>query len=97
MTSPGSTPALLAAYRPWPEWNDYVIIAHGNRIVHAIWGVNDRYPDHVIRVETFEDKFIKYTPQDFEVTAQRINEQVGAVSAFDAACRTARIAEASAR
>jgi hypothetical protein len=31
-------PALLAAYRPWPQWNDYVIVAHGNRIVHAING-----------------------------------------------------------
>jgi hypothetical protein len=31
-------PTLLAAYRPWPQWNDYVIIAHGNRIVHAING-----------------------------------------------------------
>jgi hypothetical protein len=29
---------LLAAYRPYPAWNDYVVIAHGNRIVHAING-----------------------------------------------------------
>lgn len=64
-----------------------------NRIVHAVWGVNKKYPDDIIRVETFDDKFIKYTPQDFETVAQRIKEQVDAVSAFDAACREARIAE----
>lgn len=64
-----------------------------NRIVHAIWGVNDKYPDHIIRVETFDDKFIKYTPHDFDTTAQRIKEQVDAVTAFDAACRKARITE----
>lgn len=29
---------LRAAYRPYPEWNDYVVIAHGNRIVQAING-----------------------------------------------------------
>lgn len=30
--------ALLADYRPYPQWNDYVVIAVGNRIVHAING-----------------------------------------------------------
>ena len=29
---------LLGAYRPYPEWNDYVVIAHGNRIIHAVNG-----------------------------------------------------------
>jgi hypothetical protein len=67
-----------------------------NRIVHAVWGINNRYPEHIIRVETFDDKFIKYTPQDFENAAQRIKEQVDAVSAFDAACKAARIADAPA-
>lgn len=67
-----------------------------NRIVHAVWGLNDKYPEHVIRVEIFDDKFIKYTPQDFDTTAVRIKEQVDAVTAFDAQCRKARIAEAEA-
>ncbi len=30
--------ALLAGYRPYPQWNDYVVIAYGDRIVHAING-----------------------------------------------------------
>lgn len=30
--------ALLAAYRPYPQWNDYVVIARGNRIIHVING-----------------------------------------------------------
>lgn len=64
-----------------------------NRIVHAVWGINNKYPEHVIRVETFEDKFVKYTPQDFDTVAQRIKEQVDAVTAFDAACREARLAQ----
>lgn len=29
---------LLDAYRPYPEWNDYVVIAYDNRIIHAING-----------------------------------------------------------
>lgn len=29
---------LRGAYRPYPEWNDYVVIAFGNHIVHAING-----------------------------------------------------------
>lgn len=29
---------LLDAYRPRPEWNDYVVIAYDNRIIHAING-----------------------------------------------------------
>jgi hypothetical protein len=29
---------LLAGYRPYPQWNDYVVIAHGDRIIHAING-----------------------------------------------------------
>ncbi len=29
---------LLADYRPYPQWNDYVVIAYGNRVVHAING-----------------------------------------------------------
>ncbi|MBY8820754.1 3-keto-disaccharide hydrolase [Sphingomonas colocasiae] len=29
---------VLAAYRPYPAWNDYVVIAHGDRIAHAING-----------------------------------------------------------
>lgn len=42
--------SLRAAYRPYPEWNDYVVIAYGNRIVHAINGqlaldAVDRNPD----------------------------------------------------
>ena len=67
-----------------------------NRIVHAVWGLNGKYPEHVIRVESFDDKFIKYTPQDFDTTALRIKEQVDAVTAFDAECRKVRIAEAEA-
>ena len=64
-----------------------------NRIVHAIWGINDKYPDHIIRVETFDDKFIKYTPQDFDNVSERIKAEVDAVTAFDSACRRARLAE----
>ena len=30
--------SLLAGYRAYPQWNDYVVIAVGNRIVHAING-----------------------------------------------------------
>lgn len=30
--------ALLADYRPYPRWNDYVVIAYGNRVIHAING-----------------------------------------------------------
>lgn len=29
---------LLATYRPAPGWNDYVVIAYGNRIIHVING-----------------------------------------------------------
>jgi hypothetical protein len=29
---------LLATYRPYPEWNDYVVIARGNRIIQVING-----------------------------------------------------------
>lgn len=29
---------LLADYRPYPQWNDYVVIAYGNRVIHAING-----------------------------------------------------------
>lgn len=64
-----------------------------NLIVHAVWGINDRYPDHIIRVETFYDRFIKYTPDDFDKVADRIKEQVDAVTAFDSACRRVRLAE----
>jgi|KBSMisStaDraftv2_1062788.scaffolds.fasta_scaffold783239_1 hypothetical protein len=64
-----------------------------NRIVHAVWGVNKVYPDHIIRVEKFDHKFIKYTLKDFDDVAQRIKEQIDAVSAFDADCRAARTAE----
>jgi hypothetical protein len=55
--------------------------------------VNNKYPEHIIRVETFDDKFIKYTPQDFANAVDRIKEQVDAVSAFSAACREARFTE----
>ena len=30
---------LYAAVRPYPEWNDYVVIAYGNHLVHAVNGV----------------------------------------------------------
>lgn len=30
---------LYAAVRPYPQWNDYVVIAYGNHLVHAINGV----------------------------------------------------------
>ena len=30
---------VLAAVKPYPEWNDYTIIAYGNHIIHAINGV----------------------------------------------------------
>jgi hypothetical protein len=31
--------AIMAAQRPYPEWNDLVVIAHGNHLIHAINGV----------------------------------------------------------
>jgi hypothetical protein len=34
-----SRQAIMAAQRPYPEWNDLVVIAHGNRLIHAINGV----------------------------------------------------------
>jgi hypothetical protein len=34
-----SKTAIMAAQRPYPEWNDYVVVAYGNRIVHALNGV----------------------------------------------------------
>lgn len=29
---------VLGAYRPNPEWNEYVVVAHGNHIVHVVNG-----------------------------------------------------------
>lgn len=37
MTNPRET--IIAAIRPYPEWNDVVLIAHGNRIIHVINGL----------------------------------------------------------
>lgn len=34
-----SKAAIMAAQRPYPEWNDYVVVAYGNRIVHALNGI----------------------------------------------------------
>lgn len=34
-----SRQAIMAAQRPYPEWNDLVVIAHGNHLIHAINGV----------------------------------------------------------
>lgn len=31
--------AIMAAQRPWPEWNDLVVIAYGNHLLHAVNGV----------------------------------------------------------
>jgi Domain of Unknown Function (DUF1080)/Cytochrome C oxidase, cbb3-type, subunit III len=31
--------SIYAAVRPYPEWNDYVVIAYGNRFVHAVNGL----------------------------------------------------------
>jgi mono/diheme cytochrome c family protein len=30
--------AIYAALKPYPEWNHYVVIAYGNRIIHAVNG-----------------------------------------------------------
>lgn len=64
-----------------------------NRIVHAVWGTNQHYPNDVIRVETFTDKHMRYTPKDFDDTVERITIQWKKVEEFDAACRATRIAE----
>ncbi|ODU21180.1 MAG: hypothetical protein ABS87_07325 [Sphingomonas sp. SCN 67-18] len=29
---------ILSSYKPYPEWNDYVVIAYGNRIIHVVNG-----------------------------------------------------------
>jgi len=31
--------AIYAAVKPYPEWNDYVVIAYGNRSIHAVNGL----------------------------------------------------------
>ena len=30
---------VLAAVKPYPEWNDYTVVAYGNHLIHAINGV----------------------------------------------------------
>ena len=64
-----------------------------NRIVHAVWGTNANFPNDIIRVQIFEDQNIKYTPQDFADTVQRINDQRVKIEEFDVACRQFRLAE----
>ena len=41
---------IRAAVRPYPQWNDYVVVAYGNRLVHILNGrvtidVTDEDPD----------------------------------------------------
>jgi len=34
-----SPDAIMSALKPYPAWNDYVVIAYGNHLVHAVNGV----------------------------------------------------------
>lgn len=58
--------------------------------MHAVWGLNARYPNAVIRVLTFTGEYIKYLPQDFTNVVDRILAQVERVREFDHACEQLR-------
>lgn len=64
-----------------------------NKVVHAVWGTSEKYPRDVIRVVTFDDAFIKYTPRDFDSITKRIKTQVDRVSEFHDDCGWARKSE----
>ncbi|MGA8151335.1 MAG: family 16 glycoside hydrolase [Terriglobales bacterium] len=48
---------IYAAVKPYPTWNDYVIIAYGNRCVHAVNGV--------LAVDVLDDDFDRRPSEGF--------------------------------
>jgi hypothetical protein len=49
--------AIYAAVKPYPAWNDYVVIAYGNRCVHAVNGF--------LAVDVFDDDFERRPSEGF--------------------------------
>ena len=58
-----------------------------NQVVHSGWGVNEKFPRHVIRMpKGGVDPYIKWTPKDFQREIDQILAQSALIGAFKMEC-----------